>query len=436
MKTATLGSHDKTAPTATPVQVLMLVLAAQSVAVAARENPIPAQAAAVTPSEASDTMPRTEEFSGLTDRLAERGIEIGFGSTNIYQANIRNGLDTHQKSGRFSGSYDVEIAADLQQLLGLRGLGLFVHAEGGWPNTEGIDEGTIGSVSGVNADAIGNRGLDVVEVIFEWSLLDDRVTLMAGKMDAAGVFDTSEYANDEAGQFLNGALVNNPTIPLPDYGLGVVVGIDLTDSWSIAAGVLDAEADGRETGFRTTFDGEDYFFYAVETAIVSELDSATGPLPGNYRLGLWYDPQPKAHSDGETEYHDDVGVYASADQMLIRENDDPEDSQGLGVFGRYGYADAKRNDVGHFWSVGFQYQGLVEGRDDDVLGVGFAQGVFSDAASTTFTADHESVCELYYNAEIAPGIAVSPGIQYLTNPGGTADVSDALVVGVRAQIAF
>lgn len=378
----------------------------------------------------------TNGFGGLADQLTEYGLEVAVGSTNIYQANVRNGLGTHQKSGRFTGSYDVEIASDLEHLLGIAGLGLFVHAEGGWPDTEGIDETMVGSISGVNADAGGNRTLDVVEVVFEWSLLDDSLTVMVGKMDMAGIFDASEYAHDEATQFINGAFVNNPTIPLPDYCLGVVVSANLTDSWYVAAGAGDAQADGRETGFRTALHGEDYFFYALESGLGIELSCASGPLPGNYRVGLWYDPQPKANSDAVQEYRDDLGLYASIDQMLIRASDAPEDSRGLGLFVRYGYADEKRNDIETFWGVGVQYQGLLEGRDDDVLGLGIARSVFSDAADTTFTANHEDVLELYYSAQLAPWIAVSPSVQYLTHPGGNGAVSNAVVAGVRAQINF
>jgi len=391
---------------------------------------------ALTHPDTGHAMSRTAGLSGLTEPLAKRGIDVALGSTNIYQTNIRNGLDTHGRSGRFSGSYDVEIAADLQALAGLKGLSLFVHAEGGWPDTEGINESMVGSAFGVNADALGNRSIDVVEALVEWSLFRDRLTLTAGKVDTTCFFDTSEFANDETIQFLNGALVNNPTIPLPDYGLGVILSARLTDRWTVTAGAVDAEADGRETGFRTTFGGEDYFFYALETGLTTEWDSAGSPLTGNYRLGLWYDPQPKAHADRDQEHRDDVGLYVSVDQMLLWENDDPEDSQGLGLFARYGYADEKRNDVVGFWSVGLQYQGLLEGRDSDVFALGFAQGVFSDAASAVFTADHENVLELYYSAPIIPGLILSPSIQYLSRPGGNCAVDDALVVGLRVQAIF
>ena len=142
------------------------------------------------------------------------------------------------------------------------------------------------------------------------------------------------------------------------------------------------------------------------------------------------------YANAGKSYRDDVGFYLSCDQMLVKENVDTEDNQGLGTFFRYGYANSKKNDIADFWSAGFQYQGLLEGRDDDVLGVGFAQGIFSDKASTTYTNDYENALEVYYSAQISPWLIVSPNIQYITNPGGVDGVSDAVVLGVRVLMIF
>jgi len=420
-------------------QLLFYLLLCNSVAALADDStpsPTPPAADPTDPDESAAGETPTGGFWGLNDRLAEYAVEVALGATNIYQSNVRGGLDTHGRTGRFSGSYDLEIAADLEKLLGLGRLGLFVHAEGGWPDAEGIDGSMVGSFFGVNADAGGNRTLDVVEVVFEWQVLDGALILLAGKMDFAGVFDTSEYANDETSQFLNGALINNPTIPLPDYCLGVILTANLTEAWSVSAGVGDAEADGRTTGFSTAFHGPDYSFYVVETGIRTGCNSACSALAGSYRLGLWYDPQPKAHSDSETASRDDVGFYVSLDQTLVKENDDPEDSQGLGTFARYGWANETRNDLSSFWSIGMQYQGLLDNRDDDVLGLGFALCTFSDEASVTFCDDHESVTELYYNMEVASWMTLSPSVQYVTSPGGGGTATSALIVGARAQILF
>ncbi len=378
----------------------------------------------------------TNSFFSLGDGLADSGIEVGFGLTNIYQQNVRGGISKHRRAGRYTGSYDLEVSADLQKLLGIESGSLFVHVEGGWPDTEGIDGVSVGSAFGVNADAIGNRTMDVIELFYEGTIFDDALNLKVGKIDFTGIFDTSAYADDETSQFLNGAFVDDPTIPFPDYSLGVVLCYNLTDSWYIMGGVADAQADRRTTGFGTAFDGKGYFLYIFEIGLAPELDSANGPMPGEYRAGLWNDPQPKENSDSSKNYRDDVGFYLSCDQMLAKENADPEDSQCLGAFFRYGYADSKRNDITNFWSVGFQYQGLIEGRDDDILGIGFAQGIFSNQASTTYTDDHENAFELYYNAQVKPWLNISPSVQYVGNPGGDKTVSDAVILGVRAQTSF
>lgn len=249
-------------------------------------------------------------------------------------------------------------------------------------------------------------------------------------------FDASSYANDEITQFLNSALVNNPAIPFPENGLSAIIRYSPIQQWYVSAAAADAQADERESGFRTTFYGEDYFFYIFEAGLTPSFDSANGPLAGAYRAGLWYDPQPKASSDSNRLYRDDRGFYVSFDQKLFNKPAQSETDRGLGVFFRYGYADSRRNDLTNFCSSGFQYQGLFEGRDNDVLGIGFARGFFSDRARLTFTEDYESVLELYYNAEIFPWLNITPDVQYVANPGGNENVGSAIVLGARVQMSF
>jgi len=397
----------------------------------------------------SDAVPErrtlTDGFWGLHDSLADYGIQVGLNLTSIYQLNMHGGMSTHRRAGRFAGSYDLELAADLERLLGFERTSLYVHAEGLWSKSGGIDTPAVGSAFGVNADGATRRSIDVTELWFERSLVGDAFIVRIGKIDLTGgfdcrgcpvAFDSSLFANDETSQFLNGALVNNPTIPFPENGLGIAAFYKPGEKWYVAAGIADAQSDVRETGFRTALHDEDYFFYIFETGVTPAIDSADGPLQGAYRFGFWSDPQPKSNSDKAKTERDDLGFYVSCDQVLTKENDDPTDSQGLGIFARYGHADGRKNDITNFWSIGFQYQGLLDGRDEDVLGVGFAKGIFSDAASTTYPQDYESVVELYYNARISSYIDISPSIQYIANPGGAAGVRDAVVFGVRVQVLF
>ena len=381
---------------------------------------------------------------GVIDRLSAQGIDVDLSVTQIYQQNLRGGISKHRRAGRYNGSYDLEFLADIQKLFGIEGGTLYIHSEGSWPRTD-YDEIAVGSFFGINGDFAGRRSIDVTELWYEQAMLDDTVRIRIGKLDLTGgfecrgcpvSFDGSTYANDETSQFLNNALVNNPAIPFPQNGLGAIVFWNPIEWWYASMGASDAQADLRETGFRTTFHGQDYFFYIAETGVVSELDSANGLLQGSYRIGLWYDPQPKANSDEIRNRSDDVGFYVSCDQLLAKENSDPQDTQGLGMFFRYGYADSNRNDLSNFFSLGVQYEGVFEGRDSDVLGFGYAQGFFADSADTTFTSDYENVFELYYNAQITSWLNISPSFQYIGNPGGNDSVSDAVVFGVRAQMNF
>lgn len=394
---------------------------------------------------ASSEQIQTNGYTQLSDDRAESGVALGLSLTNIYQQNAHGGTSTHRRAGRFSGSYDLELSADMQKLLGFEGANLYMHAEGWWPKSVGIDGPSVGSAFGVNADAMPRNSMVVTELWYEQAMLDGTFLLRAGKMDITGgfecsgcpvAFDTSSFANDETTQFLNGALVNNPTIPFPVYALGVAAYYNPLEWWYASAGAVDAQNDVRETGLRTGLHKEDYFFYIFETGVTASLHSANGPLQGAYRVGLWNDPQPKGHSDSVRLYRDDMGFYVSCDQMLTKENAEREDSQGLGTFFRYGYADSKKNDVTNFWSAGFAYQGLLDGRDEDVFGAGFAQGFFSDAASTTYQEDYESVVELYYNVRISRLVHLSPDIQYVTNPGGAAGADDAIIFGLRMQMFF
>ena len=165
----------------------------------------------------------TNRFWGLNDQLTDDGIELSFSITGIYQANVKGGTSTHARRGRHSGSYDLELSAGLQKLLGFETGSVYMLVEGGWPDAEGIDASSVGSAFGVNADAIGNEAMLVKELYYQGPLFGDNFTLMIGKIDFTGVFDASVYADCECTQFLNAAFVDDPTIPFPQYSLGAVL---------------------------------------------------------------------------------------------------------------------------------------------------------------------------------------------------------------------
>ena len=62
-------------------------------------------------------------------------------------------------------------------------------------------------------------------------------------------------------------------------------------------------------------------------------------------------------------------VYYNFDQFLYTTKADG--SQGIGIFGRIGFADRNTNIFEQFYSFGIAGQGMLPGRDHDRFGIGF-----------------------------------------------------------------
>lgn len=404
--------------------------------------PTSAQLAAETESCHSSLLDRdtlTDNWLGMGRKLSEKGLSVNLGLTQVYQQNLQGGLSTHRHAGRYSGRYGLEIDADMENLANLTGGRVYALARGGW--SDGIDPPSVGSLFGVNSVAVGDRPIDLWQLYYEQSFLDNKAFIRAGKIDLTGgfechgcpgSFDGSSFANDETAQFLNGSLVNNPTIPFPDPGMGVIAHLEPVEWWYISAAIADADADVRETGFNTGFHGNANTFSIYETGFLPRLRSSKGSLQGAYRFGMWYDPQPKGRFDGNGVKRDDVGFYTSLDQTIWKENTAEDDTQGLGIFGRYGIADADVNEIKSFWSTGLQYQGLIPTRGNDVTGFGVGQGRLSRQAG--FDQSNETALEWYYNIQVTPWLHISPDVQYVFNPGGVS--TDAVIIGLRLQMSF
>ncbi len=393
----------------------------------------------------------TGNWFGLGEQLEEIGISVGLSLTQVYQISLQGsgsaatapGVQTHRHSGRWTGKYDLEVEFNLDRLLSIPGVTFYTLTQGSWSN--GLATSSIGIDGfGVNNTAVGDQSIALIEAWFQQSLFDGKLQVRAGKIDVTGGFeyrggpggfDGNAFANDDTAQFLNAALNNNPTVPFPAQGLGIVAYLEPVPGFYASIGVADSDAVASQTGFNTAFHGEDNFFAVFEAGVAPKIPTASGDLQGTYRVGFWYDPKPKDKLVGTKIKRDDMGFYLSFDQVVTKENTDEGDTQGAGVFFRYGFAHKDVNPIKCFFSVGGQYQGLIPSRDNDVLGLGLATGQLTDD-HTAGIASSETAVEAYYNAEITPWATLSPSVQWITNPGGLSGVGDAWVLGLRLQTAF
>jgi len=143
-------------------------------------------------------------------------------------------------------------------------------------------------------------------------------------------------------------------------------------------------------------------------------------------------PKEVSEDSNPKKYDENIGLYLVLDQELYIEDRAEEDFfQGLGAFFQFSWAPDNRNEVTRYTGGGLTYTGPFSGRDNDVMGLGFARAVFS---SNLPDSTHETSIELFYKYWITRWMFLQPDVQYIINPNGLLD--DALAIGIRAEIAF
>lgn len=171
----------------------------------------------------------------------------------------------------------------------------------------------------------------------------------AGIIDSTAFIDDNEYANDELGQFMNSALVNNPIANLPSYDVGIALEFELN------------RLNIKVLGMRSKNDIKRNFnFVAVQTGY--RVDTPLGE--GNYRLYAYTTDKKFLNWENDT-YKELRGFGVSFDQQLIKDT--------LGAFFRAGWQDdSVKIDYYRMFSFGLNLNGDIWGRKDDEVGVGYA----------------------------------------------------------------
>ncbi len=384
----------------------------------------------------------TGEWGGKRSEWKEKGISLDLSYNQQFQQNFKGGLETHNADA-FSGSYDFDIALDFGKMGWLDDSGFFIRAaKGTWG--EGINP-DVGALFNPNSDAAGDQSIYVNKWWVWKKFADKKLELRLGLLETAkDLIDVSLYANHEDKDFLNRLSIRNPTIP-HGTGNGAFLKYEPVPWFYAQIVTFNSDYQSRTTGWDTAFHGPAWFTTIGEVGFTPKWESEKGPMPGRYRIGGWYDPRSKTifrdNLDGrlKSRHEDhDQGFYIGFDQMVWKENDDPKDTQGWGVFARYGYANADRNKIADAWEVGTSVKGLIPTRDADVAGFAVSQGMLSEQYRDEIDplADRETVYELYYAYQLMPWLIISPDLQFITNPGGDTDDRDAIVGGVRVRVIF
>jgi porin len=419
----------------------------------------------------------TGDWGGARTALKDKGIDVTLNYVNEVFAVLSGGL---KRQASYEGRLEFSLDTDLQKLIGWSGASTHftiyqIHNSG-----RNVAENVGGIADPSNIDALATTRL--FTAWFQQNAFDDRVSLRIGQLAADDEFINSPTA----GGLVNGTfgwagvLAANMTNGGPAYPLatpGVRLAVKPTDQLTVQAAVFSGDPAGANCNddaqacnrHGTTFSFSGGALWMGEMQYAVNQDKKSPGLPGVYKLGGWYATTDFADQHygldiagntvsladptvaGPLNHHGDWGLYAVADQMVWR-----SDQQSLNLFLRGGVSPSDRNLISSYVDAGAGFKGLLPGRPDDVLTVGFAYAKISrDAAALdqdvlAFSGppypirDEEVVFEASYQAQLAPWWIVQPDLQYIVHPGGKvsdpdnpgATVSNAFVAGVRSTIKF
>ena len=390
----------------------------------------------------------TGNWFGVRTELENSGISFNPLFAVEFQQNFDGGANTHNAHD-VAGMVFWNLELDFEKMNLVPGGSFFARGLQSWNSGIRPDVGSL-THPGVVVSTFGDREIEIQKWWWRQRLFDDRLEFRLGKLYTGDVVDGVEYAGNPLGKFMNQGLFKSMTVP-HTIALGAFVKAWPTNWLYVSGLVVDADSDldinRRGTGgFDSTFHDSAHFLAYGEFGILpAEFPGAEGWWPGHYRFGAWFDPRAKTifindlgGRRAEQIDSTDVGFYLNFDQMVWKENEDPADSQGLGVFLRYGMAHGDVNLISHYWATGAEYTGLLPSRDADALGFGVTQSILSDQHRRNINEldDCETVYELYYAWKLTPWCTITPDVQYITEPGGLKSGRDALVGGLRLTISF
>jgi porin len=423
----------------------------------------------------ASSLPQNGDPSGLRKWLYEHGLTFSFVLTSEGHADVAGGM---RQGGVFQGKLETIIKADLEKMLGLRGLTFFTNSFE-IHNTGGIRRDYVGSFNTIaNIEAMATMRLS--ELWLEQQITDT-FSIRFGQLAADAEFFisdnstflmTSDWPSITAQNLPSGG----PAYPLATPGLRLKYE---SGPWKLLVALLNGDPAGPGPGdpqernryglnFRVTdpplLMGEAQYKY-------NQGKDDTG-LAGIVRVGFWhhfglfdgqrFDTMGRSLADPLSNgipqrLRGSTGFYGVIDQQLYRPPGGGPDS-GISMFSRLGISTPDRNPTELYWDGGIIFAGMLPGRPDDKIGATFLYTKMSrdaaalDGDTIAFTGtptpirDYELNIALVYQAQIVPGWTIQPAIHYVMHPGGhipdpnstvpgTA-IKDATVLSLRSVITY
>ncbi len=384
------------------------------------------------------------DWGGERSRLADKGVTFDFNDIGDLQTDV-SGSQEHRfiYFGRFRASGDV----DFNKLANFDGE-FFVSAICQYgQNLSGdyLHVNTLtSSIAGVQSERID-------QFWYQQGLFNDLFKVKVGQIAAVNEFGATDFFdllfNDELGYAPNALFYAKQPFS-PAGKPGVVVWSDLsviTPGLYAKAGIF-AAYDNPYSPDGWGVDYYDQFNHGYVGSFEVGYQEQHTAYSGVYKLGINANNLAVYENlDTGKPERGDITAYALAEKTVYHPTDAEghlETKKGLDLLLEFVGAPDDRNPLEYEITAGARYTGLIPGRDQDEIGVGFIYSRNSTAASDAYQAinghglNAETTVEFDYQFNPTPWFTLQLDNQFIVDPGGDDTRSTITVIGLRTIFRF
>lgn len=400
------------------------------------------------------------DWGGLRENLAKQGIEpflywTGIGSGNP-TGGVRRGFTLVDDS--FFG-----VNFDLGKMRGWKGAKVTISGVN--RDGRGLSNEYIFSQYNVQ-QSVGGQNIFFYQLAFQQKLLNDKLTLKAGRFSASDDLNGSpiygNYVNNGIDGDIRNVLFDTQSSAYPFATWAGLVRIDPNKQFNAEFGIYqtwDNIFDRSHSGLDWRIHSDDGVILMTQFGWTPEFSKSQASVdatasdkagsvatlkgrPGHYWVGATYSPWKGFSQFGRPgKVGDSYGFYVHGDQVVYEEQ--PGSDQGLLVWAASGlYPQDNISIVPYQVNVGLIYTGLFPRRDADRTIFGVIYGRFSRDYAQTIEAqgkgfpNYESVIEVAHRLQVTKFFFFQPDMQWVIRPSGTGRIPNAFVIGAETGMTF
>jgi porin len=361
-------------------------------------------------------------WGGLRTTLKDKGIDLQIKFKGDLVSNLSGGLE--RKTDALS-NLDITADVDLDNIIGVPGLSLFVYGlgDGGANPTEYIGD----SFGTSNIEA--HDTFKVYELYFKEKWSEEFISIIGFRdlnADFYACTSSQGLVNSSFGisPSLSQTGSNGPSI-FPNTALAATFHYQRPQSFYVQAGLFNANAGDaqRPSGTHLNKEINDGFL------VISELgmNDSSSEKARKLAVGAWQYTDRVSTEDADSSAAVSQGLYVLIDQSL---------SENLSAFAKYGTA-SEVNEWSSAAEVGLYLSKPFLSRPEDSLSIGYAWArLSSQHVSSEDFVQGEAVIELNYSLALLPNLMLTPDFQYITRPGHRKDSVNAQVFSLRFEVSL